>query len=136
MPGHIWKGRIITALPALFLAFDVVVKIINPPEVAQASAPLGLPDSLTPVLAVILASCLALYLIPRTAPLGAVLLTGYLGGAVLAHARVGDPLTHTLMPVIVGSLLWLGLWLRDARVRELLAPKPMITIGGATRSTP
>ena len=123
-PASPWPGRIVTALPVLFLAFDVVIKIIDPPMVAEASAALGLPDSLTPALAIVLASCLALYLAPRTAPVGAVLLTGYLGGAVLAHARVADPLvTHTLMPVLIGGLLWLGLWLRDTRVRDLLAAR-------------
>jgi hypothetical protein len=119
-----WTARIVTGLPVLFLAFDVVLKIASPPVVAEASAKLGLPASLTPVCAVLLAASLALYLAPRTAALGAVLLTGYLGGAVLVHARVGDPLlTHTLFPIYVGALLWLGLYLRDERVRRLLAAR-------------
>jgi hypothetical protein len=119
-----WTARIVTALPVLFLAFDVALKIVNPPVVVETSATLGLPTSLTPVCAALLAVCLALYLVPRTAALGAVLLTGYLGGAVLVHARVGDPLlSHTLFPVYVGALLWLGLYLRDERVRRLLAPR-------------
>src|SRR5262249_49621686 len=84
-----WPGRVITAIPVLFLAFDVAIKFANPPAVAEASVKLGLPPDLAIVLGVILAACLALYVVPRTAPLGAVLLTGYLGGAVLAHLRIG-----------------------------------------------
>ena len=119
-----WPGRVLTAIPALFLAFDVAIKFANPPMVAEASIKLGLPLELAPVLGVVLAACLALYLIPRTAPLGAVLLTGYLGGAILTHLRVGDPLiSHTLFPIYVGAALWAGLYLRDARVRRLLAAR-------------
>jgi hypothetical protein len=115
-------GRIVTALPALFLAFDVAIKFSGHPAVAEASERLGLPLAVTPVLAAILAACLALYLVPRTAVIGAVLLTGYLGGAVAVHMRVGDPLvSHTLFPIWVGVLVWLGLFLRDARVRALIA---------------
>jgi DoxX-like family len=117
-----WTGRVITAVPVLFLAFDVAIKLIDPPMVAKASEQLGLPAHLAPGLGVLLAACVALYLIPRTAALGAVLLTGYLGGAVLTHLRVADPwLSHTLFPVYVGALLWIGLYLRDARVRQLFA---------------
>ena len=119
-----WPGRVITAIPVLFLAFDVAIKCANPPAVTEASVRLGLPPELAIVLGVILAACLALYVIPRVAPLGAVLLTGYLGGAVLTHLRVGDPLiSHTLFPIYVGALLWAGLYLRDDRVRRLLAAR-------------
>ena len=119
-----WPGRVITAIPVLFLAFDVAIKFANPPAVAEASAKLGLPPDLAVLLGVVLGACLALYVIPRTAPLGAVLLTGYLGGAVLTHLRVGDPLiSHTLFPIYVGALLWTGLYLRDDRVRRLLAAR-------------
>lgn len=119
-----WPGRVLTGLPAVFLAFDVAVKFIDPPEVAAASARLGLPAELSIVLGVVLAICLALYLVPRTAPLGAVLLTGYLGGAVLAHLRIGDAwISHTLFPIYVGALVWAGLYLRDQRVRRLLAAR-------------
>ena len=110
-------------LPSLLLAFDVLGKLLRRPEVAEASVRLGLPVELGTTLGVLLGACLALYLVPRTAVLGAVLLTGYLGGAVAIHLRVGDPLaSHTLFPVWVGALLWLGLGLRDARVRALVAP--------------
>lgn len=115
-------GRIVTALPSLFLAFDVAIKLSGHPAVAEASERLGLPVALSPVLGTILAVCLALYLVPRTAVLGAVLLTGYLGGAISIHLRVGDPLlSHTLFPIWVGVFVWLGLFLRDARVRALVA---------------
>ncbi len=116
-----WAGRVLSGIPALFLAFDVVIKLANIPAVAEASLKLGLSPALAPVLGVILAVCLGLYLVPRTAVLGAVLLTGYLGGAVAIHLRVGDPLaSHTLFPVYVGVLLWAGLYLRDARVRAAI----------------
>lgn len=119
-----WTGRALTALTALFLTFDVAIKLTGHPSVAAASEQLGLPAHLAPGIAVILAACLALYLIPRTAPLGAVLLTGYLGGAVLVHVRVGSPLiSHTLFPIYVGALVWAGLYLRDRRVRALIAAR-------------
>src|SRR4051812_43320484 len=119
-----WTGRVLSGIPVLFLAFDVAIKLAGVPAVAEASEKLGLPADLAPALALLLASCLALYLVPRTAVLGAVLLTGYLGGAVLTHVRVGDPLfSHTLFPVYVGALLWTGLYLRDARVRRLFAAR-------------
>jgi hypothetical protein len=119
-----WAGRVLTAIPVLFLTFDVVIKLAGVPAVAEASERLGLPVELAPRIALILAGCLALYLVPRTAVLGAVLLTGYLGGAVFVHMRVGDPLiSHTLFPIYVGAMLWAGLYLRDPRVRGLLAAR-------------
>lgn len=118
-PRARWFGRVLSAVPILFLTFDVAMKLAHHPAVAEASARLGLPQDLAPVVASILAICLALHVVPRTAVLGAVLLTGYLGGAVLVHLRVGDPLfSHTLFPVYIGALLWAGLFLRDARVRN------------------
>jgi hypothetical protein len=119
-----WTARVLTGIPVLFLAFDVAIKLAGIPEVAEASEKLGLPAYLAPWLGLLLLACLALYVVPRTAPLGAVLLTGYLGGAVLTHLRVGDPVfTHTLFPIYVGAFLWAGLYLRDDRVRRLLAPR-------------
>jgi hypothetical protein len=119
-----WAARIVTGLPVLFLAFDVAIKLIGGRMVDEASAQLGLPAHLSPITGVLLLACLALYVIPRTAVLGAVLMTGYLGGAVLAHLRVGNPLfSHTLFPIYVGALLWAGLYLRDDRVRRLLAAR-------------
>ena len=119
-----WTARIVTGVPVLFLAFDVAIKLIVGDMVDEAHARMGLPTHLAPVTGVLLLACLALYVLPRTAVLGAVLLTGYLGGAVLAHLRIGDPLiSHTLFPIYVGALLWAGLYLRDARVRRLLAAR-------------
>jgi hypothetical protein len=119
-----WTGRVLTGIPVAFLIFDVVIKLIGDPAVAEASARLGLPADAATTIALVLAGSLALYVVRRTAVLGAVLLTGYLGGAVLAHLRVGDPLiSHTLFPIYVGALLWAGLYLRDARVRGLLAAR-------------
>lgn len=119
-----WGGRVLTAVPVMFLVFDAAMKVANHPMVAEASERLGLPVHLSPGIGLLLLSCLALYLVPRTAALGAILLTGYLGGAVLVHLRVGDPLfSHTLFPVYVGAMLWSGLFLRDDRVRRLLAPR-------------
>ncbi len=117
----LWTGRIISAVVVLFLLFDSVIKFINPAPVVEASAHLGLPDSLAVVLGIILLACTAIYAIPRTSILGAILLTGYLGGAVATHLRIGDPLfSHVLFPVYMGVLLWGGLFLREDRLRALI----------------
>ncbi|HZJ53736.1 MAG TPA: DoxX family protein [Myxococcaceae bacterium] len=119
-----WSGRVLTGIPVAFMLFDAAIKFAHIPEVAEASLQLGWPTPLNPVLGVIILGCLALYLWPRTAALGATLFTGYLGGAVAIHLRVGDPLaSHVLFPVYVGVLFWAGLALRDARVRALVLPK-------------
>jgi hypothetical protein len=116
-----WIGRVLSGLPVFFLIFDAVIKLIHIPPVVEACARLGLPDHLAGGLAVLLLACLTLYVVPRTAALGAVLLTGYLGGAVAIHLRIGDPLlSHTLFPVYVGAMLWAGLFLRDPRVRAVV----------------
>jgi hypothetical protein len=119
-----WSGRVLTGIPVAFMLFDATIKFAHIPEVAEASLKLGWPTDLNPVLGLLILGCLALYLWPRTAVLGATLLTGYLGGAVAIHLRVGDPLaTHVLFPVYVGALFWAGLVLRDARVRAFVLPK-------------
>ena len=119
-----WSGRVLTGIPVAFMLFDAAIKFAHIPEVAEASLQLGWPTRLNPVLAVLILGCLALYLWPRTAALGATLFTGYLGGAVAIHLRVGDPLaTHVLFPVYVAALLWTGLVLRDSRVRAFILPK-------------
>jgi DoxX-like protein len=118
--GTRWAGRVVTTLAVLFLAFDVAVKLMVSKEAIEGTAQLGWSPSQLPVLGGIELACLVLYLIPRTAPLGAVLWTGYLGGAIATHLRVGNPLfTHTLFPVYVAALVWGGLYLRDRRVRAL-----------------
>jgi hypothetical protein len=119
----IWAGRALSALAILFFVMDAGAKLAAPEAMIANSPPLGIPadPAFYRMLGAILAVCTLLYAAPRTAPLGAVLLTGYLGGAIFAHLRVGSPvLTHTLFGVYLGMLVWGGLWLRDARVRALL----------------
>jgi len=125
----LWAGRIMSGLVILFLAFDVVFKFIKPAPapVVETMAHVGWSLSLAPVLGILLLVSTALYAIPNTSALGAILLTGYLGGAVATHLRVGDPLfSHVLFPTYLGVLLWGGLYLRDDRLRALiplLSPK-------------
>ena len=118
--SSLWAGRILSALPVLFLLLDGVMKVVKPAFVVEATVQLGYPESVIVALGVVLVACTILYLIPRTAVLGAILLTGYLGGAVATHVRVGGPLFSILMPVILGVMLWAGLYLRDERVRSLV----------------
>jgi hypothetical protein len=117
----LWAGRVISALPALFLLFDAVLKFIKPTQVVEGTLQLGYSESVILPLGIVLLACTVLYLIPRISVLGAILLTGYLGGAVATHVRVGSPLfTHTLFPIYVGALVWGGLFLRDERLRSLI----------------
>ncbi len=117
-----WTGRIVSGLAILFLLFDAAMKLLAIAPVVEANARLGYPAGMPLVLGLIELGCLILYLLPRTAVLGAVLWTGYLGGAVATHLRVGSPLfAQALFPVYVAALLWLGLWLRDPRLRPLLS---------------
>ena len=117
----LWAGRILSALAALFLFMDGLGKVMKPPAVVAGTVQLGYPESVIVGLGVLLLACTILYLIPQTAPLGAVLLTGYLGGAVASNLRVGSPLfSHVLFPVYLGLLVWGGLYLRDVRLRSLL----------------
>jgi DoxX-like protein len=105
----------------LFLIPDGIIKFIKPAPVVDAFAHLGLPLSLANTIGILLLICTAIYAIPRTAVLGAILLTGYLGGAVATHLRAGDPLfSHVLFPTYLGVMLWLGLYLRDERLRALV----------------
>ena len=117
----LWSGRILTAIVALFLVLDSGIKLLQLPAVREAMAPLGYPAELGLVIGIIEAICLILYVVPQTAVLGAILLTGLLGGATAAHLRVGDPLfTHVLFGVYVGILAWGGLYLRDEKLRALI----------------
>jgi hypothetical protein len=114
-------GWALTGLAALFLAFDAAMKLAASPEAVAGTVALGYGAHHLPVLAAIQLACLALYLVPRTAPLGAVLWTGYFGGAIATHLRLDHALlSHTLFPIYVAALVWAGLYLRDARVRALL----------------
>jgi DoxX-like family len=117
----IWAGRAMSGLVIVFLLLDGAMKLIPLDVVLKASEPLGIPDSLARTLGVLTLGCTLLYAFPRTAVLGAILLTGYLGGAVATHLRVGDPLfTHVLFGVYLGLLVWGGLYLRDGRLRALI----------------
>ena len=114
-------GWTFSGLAIAFLLMDAVMKLLALPVVLETQAPLGFAGAATARgLGVLLLACTLLYAVPRTAVLGTILLTGYLGGAVATHLRVGDPLfSHVLFGVYLGALLWLGLYLRDARLRAL-----------------
>lgn len=103
------------------MTFDVTMKLAQVKEAVEGTVQLGFDPSIMLPLGLIQLACLILYVVPRTAPLGATLLTGYLGGAVAIHVRLGNPMfTHILSPVYVAIFLWGGLYLRDARVRAAL----------------
>jgi hypothetical protein len=117
----LWAGRILSGLVVAFLLFDAVMKLMKIPPVVEAFAKLGYPESVPVPLGIVLLVCALIYAIPRTSVLGAILLTGYLGGAVATHVRVGDPLfSHALFPTYIGVLLWAGLYLRVERLRSLI----------------
>jgi DoxX-like family len=117
---RLWAGRIMSALPALFLLVDGAMKLVKPEPVVKATVELGYSEPVILPLGVVLLACTALYLIPRTAALGAILLTGYLGGAVATHVHAGNGAFEVLLPVVFGALLWGGLVLRDDRLSRLL----------------
>jgi hypothetical protein len=120
-------GLVVSGIPTLLLALDASLKLLRLTPAIEGTVQLGYPASVVLPLDLIQLACLILYAVPRTAVLGAILWTGYLGGAVATHVRVGNPvLTHMLVPVAIGGLLWFGLWLRDANVRAavgLAAPR-------------
>jgi hypothetical protein len=116
-----WLGHALSGLVILFLLFDGAIKLVPLDVVIETSAQLGIPAELARTLGVLTLAGTALYAFPRTAVLGAILLTGYLGGAIATHVRVGSPLfSHTLFGVYLGLMIWGGLWLRDPRLRELM----------------
>src|SRR5687768_5624416 len=116
-------GWALSSLTILFLTLDAVMKIVLIQPVVEGSVKLGYPPSTMPAIGAVLLIGTVLYAVPRTAVVGAVLLTGYLGGAIATHVRVGDPLfTHTLFPIYVAVFFWGGLYLRDLRVRALVGP--------------
>ena len=117
----IWTGRLMSALVVVFLLFDSVIKLLDMTVVQESMAQLGYPVNLDRLIGLIEFICLALYVIPRTSILGAILLTGLLGGAIATHVRVGDPLfSHVLFGVYLGLLAWGGLYFRDDRLRTLI----------------
>lgn len=114
----LWTGRILSGLVVVFLLFDGAIKLIPLDVVIETSRQLGIPTNLAVTLGVLTLLGTLLYAYPRTSVLGAILLTGYLGGAIYVHVRAGSPLfSHTLFGVYLGILLWGGLYLRDERLR-------------------
>jgi hypothetical protein len=119
--GRLLSGRILSGLAIAFLAFDIFGKFAKPAAVVDAFARSGWPVELSTTIGVILLLCTVLYVIPRTAILGAILLTGYLGGAVATNLRLENPLfTNTFFPIYFGALIWAGLWLREPRLGSRL----------------
>jgi hypothetical protein len=112
-----WAGWVLSGLTVPLFAFSAIMKLRGGAELEQGFAHLGLPISLRVPLGILELVCLVVYLVPRTAVLGGILMAGYLGGAICTHLRVGDPV---IMPALLGIVLWLGLWLRDKRLRALL----------------
>lgn len=113
----VWTGRVISVLASLMFVFSAVMKLKGGPEVAQGMAHLGLPESLVRPLAILELACVVVYLIPATAVLGAILLAGYLGGAICSHLRVGDPF---FVQIVLGILVWLGVYLQEPRLKALI----------------
>jgi hypothetical protein len=124
MPAtRLWAGNITSALGVLFMLLDGASHLMAPAPVVEAFHRLGFPLSLAAPLGIIELLCVAIYVVPRTSVLGAVLLTGYLGGAVASHVRVDDPVFPVVCPILIGTLFWGGLFLRDDRLRTLIGRK-------------
>ena len=113
----VWGGRVISVLASLMFAMSSFMKFKGGAEVTQGMAHLGLPESLMMPLAILEISCVVVYLIPATSVLGAILLTGYMGGAICTHLRVGDPF---VVQIALGIVIWLGLYLRENRLKEII----------------
>jgi len=118
--GKLWTGRIMSGIIVLFMLFDCITHFIRTEQVRQAFAQLGIPIELSVVIAAIQLVCLILYVIPKTSVLGAVLFTGYLGGAVWSLLLIGQPVfSHVLFPVYFGIILWGGIFLRNESLRRI-----------------
>ena len=121
----LWTGRVLTGIAILFLTFDAAVKLAGAKQAVEGTVQLGWQPHHLPIIGTIALVLLVLYAIPRTAPLGAILWTGYLGGAIATQLRVDNPLfSHVLFPIYVAAIIWGGLYLRDERVRALIRPRP------------
>ena len=118
--GRLWTGRIISAVVVLFLLFDSITKVLKVRAVIEASAQLGYPANTIFTIGIILLVCTMFYIIPQTAVLGAILLTGYLGGAVAANLRIGTSMFNTLFPIVFAALAWTGIFLRESRLGALI----------------
>jgi hypothetical protein len=117
---RVWIGRAVSALVILFMLFDGVTKALRVPAVIEASAQLGFTAAMTFAIGIVALACVALYAMPRTAPLGALLLTGYLGGAVATQVHLSAPAFSIVFPIVLGALAWGGLALRDRRLSALV----------------
>jgi hypothetical protein len=117
---RLWTGRVLSGLVVAFMVMDGVMKLFKPAFVVQATIQLGYPESTIVGIGITLLACTLLYVIPRTSILGAILLTGYLGGAVASGVRASTPLFNIVFPIVFGGIAWLGIWLRDQRLRELV----------------
>jgi hypothetical protein len=115
-----WIGQIMSALPVLFLILDAGIKVLQLAPAVEATTQLGYPASAVLGIGLLELVCLAIYIVPRTAVFGAILLTGYLGGALATQVRAGADLFPLVFPVMIGLLLWGGLYVRDDRLRALL----------------
>jgi hypothetical protein len=119
----LWAGRVMYWLAVAFLTMDAAMKVLRVPAAMEGTMQLGYASSLIVPIGAVEVIFLVLYLVPRTSILGAVLWTGFLGGAVATHVRLGNPwATHVLSPIYVAVLLWGALWLRDRRLRHVFAP--------------
>jgi hypothetical protein len=118
---QLWAGRAVTGLATLFMLADGTMKIVKPAPVLEASVQMGYPLATLTGIGLALITCTLLYMIPRTSIFGAMLLTGYLGGAVASQVRAGSGWFELVFPVLFAVLLWGGLWLRDHRLRRILA---------------
>jgi hypothetical protein len=118
--GMLWTGRILSGLMALFFVFDGVAHLMKPAPVVEAFGRLGYPLSASVGIGVLALICTAIYVTPKSAVLGAILLTGYLGGAVSTHVRAGSTLFEMIFPLILGALVWTGIFVRDAQLRKLI----------------
>jgi hypothetical protein len=118
--GRLWIGRTITSVVILFQLFDSIAKLMKERHVLEAAAELGYPANSMVGIGLLLLACTVVYVIPRTAVLGALLLTGYLGGAVATQVRVGNPVFECIFPILFGALVWAGLFLREEGLRAIL----------------
>jgi hypothetical protein len=117
----VWIGRVLSALAILLLSFDAVIKLLRLPVAVEGTTQLGYPGSVVLGIGIVEFVCLVLYVVPHTSVLGAILFTGYLGGAIATHVRIGSPLfTHVLFPIYVAVLIWGGLYAREHRLRSLI----------------
>ncbi len=118
--ARIWTGRILSGVVSAFLLLDGTMKLFKPEVVVKATVELGYPESSIAGIGLALVVSTLLYVIRRTSVLGAILLTGYLGGAVATHVRVGAGPFNVIFPIVFGAIVWCGLWLRNERVRRAL----------------